>query len=264
MPDLIVERADGVVRATLNRPERKNALTLPDVRRRWPRSSPRSTPPPADRALVLRGAARAPSRAGWTCRTAARTGRAGPGHARGDGPHPPRRARAAPAHQALDRRGRRARGGGGDVARDRLRPRRRLDAGRGSAPSSCAGASPIDFGGSWLLPRLVGMGKAKELALLGDFIDADEALRIGLVSRVVNPDELDHAVDARGPSPRHRARPSRSGATSSCSQASLAADVRRGRSPRSPRPRSRNLRTEDAAEAIAAFLEKRDAQFRGR
>ena len=52
----------------------------------------------------------------------------------------------------------------------------------------------VDFGGSWLLPRLIGMHRAKELVFLADLIDAAEADRIGLVNRVVPHDELDATV----------------------------------------------------------------------
>lgn len=52
------------------------------------------------------------------------------------------------------------------------------------------GLSGADMGASWLLPRIVGLGCASELLLTGKFIDADEALRIGLYNRVVSDDQL--------------------------------------------------------------------------
>ena len=56
------------------------------------------------------------------------------------------------------------------------------------------GLSP-DCATSWLLPRVVGTAKAKELALLAEVIDAETALSMGLVNRVVAHADLDAAVD---------------------------------------------------------------------
>jgi enoyl-CoA hydratase/carnithine racemase len=47
------------------------------------------------------------------------------------------------------------------------------------------GLSGADMGAAWMLPRIVGMSKATELLMTGDFISADEAHRIGLYNRVV-------------------------------------------------------------------------------
>ncbi len=52
------------------------------------------------------------------------------------------------------------------------------------------GLSGADMGASWLLPRLVGMGRAMELLMTGEFIDAQEAHRIGLYNRVVPSSDL--------------------------------------------------------------------------
>lgn len=53
------------------------------------------------------------------------------------------------------------------------------------------GLSGGDMGAGYLLPRIVGLGRASELLLLGDTIDAAECLRIGLANRVVPEDDLD-------------------------------------------------------------------------
>jgi enoyl-CoA hydratase/carnithine racemase len=52
----------------------------------------------------------------------------------------------------------------------------------------------LDGGGSWILPRLIGLHRAKELAYLADIISAAEADRIGLINRVVPAVELDAVV----------------------------------------------------------------------
>jgi enoyl-CoA hydratase/carnithine racemase len=53
-----------------------------------------------------------------------------------------------------------------------------------------AGFSSMDMGTSYLLPKIVGAGVARELMLTGRIIDADEAYRIKLVHEVVAPDDL--------------------------------------------------------------------------
>jgi len=52
----------------------------------------------------------------------------------------------------------------------------------------------LDFGGSWLLPRAVGWARARELALTGRIVEADEALRLGLVVEVVPVEALEVKV----------------------------------------------------------------------
>ncbi|NMD55933.1 MULTISPECIES: enoyl-CoA hydratase/isomerase family protein [Tsukamurella] len=56
------------------------------------------------------------------------------------------------------------------------------------------GLSP-DFGGTWLLPRLVGLQRAKQLTMLPELIGADQAAQLGLVTWVVPPEELDRHIN---------------------------------------------------------------------
>ena len=120
----------------------------------------------------------------------------------------------------------------------------------------------IDFGGSWVLPRRVGLHRAKELALLADIIDATEAERIGLVNRVVDDGELDAFVDdwatrlAAGP-PLALAMTKRMLNNSAHVTLEEALDDEGA-------AQTVNFGTKDTAEAMAAFLEKRAPNFSGR
>jgi enoyl-CoA hydratase/carnithine racemase len=57
------------------------------------------------------------------------------------------------------------------------------------------GLSGGDMGAAYLLPRVVGLGRATQLLMLGDAIDAEHAERIGLISELVGAGELDEAVN---------------------------------------------------------------------
>lgn len=120
----------------------------------------------------------------------------------------------------------------------------------------------LDFGGSWLLPRLVGLQQAKRLALLADFVDAEEARAMGLVTWVVDPDKLDAFTDdvvaklVAGP-PVALAQSKEllnAGIDSSFAQA-LESEAR---------TQTINFAGSDAAAARQAFAEKRDPEFTGR
>jgi len=52
----------------------------------------------------------------------------------------------------------------------------------------------LDFGGSWVLPRLIGLHRAKELAFLAEILSAEEAERFGIVNRVVPAADLEKVV----------------------------------------------------------------------
>jgi enoyl-CoA hydratase/carnithine racemase len=120
----------------------------------------------------------------------------------------------------------------------------------------------IDFGGSWLLPRLVGLHKAKELALLAEIVGADEAERIGIVNRVVPHDDLDAFVDdwarrlAAGP-------PLALSMTKTMLNSAMAVSMEQALEDEA-RCQSVNSASADTAEAMAAFLQKRDPSFQGR
>lgn len=119
----------------------------------------------------------------------------------------------------------------------------------------------VDSGASWLLPRRIGLHRAKELCLLADVLDAARAAELGLVNRVVPDDELDTTVDelaarlAAGP-PVALALTKRmldEAATSSFEQAL----------DREAQAQAVNIMGADVAEAFLAFRQKRDPSFTG-
>ena len=190
--DLLVDRADGVVTLTLNRPEKSNAITgamwggLRDVFDEVATNRD-------DRVLVITGAGKGFC-SGADLRRAGHAAR----HRRSTRAHARRRAERGRAarHRASRRSPRstawpRAPGCNLALGCDLVIA---SDVARFSAIFVQRGLS-IDYGGSWLLPRLIGMHRAKELAFLADVIDAAEAERVGIVNRVVPAAELDAAVD---------------------------------------------------------------------
>ncbi len=123
-------------------------------------------------------------------------------------------------------------------------------------------ALSLDFGGSWVLPRLIGLHKAKELAFFGDIIDAAEANAMGLVNRVVPHDELDVTVGAwanrlaAGP-------PLALTQTKSMLNKSMGMSMEEALDVEAA-AQAINLNTRDNRESAEAFFEKREAVFEGR
>lgn len=121
-------------------------------------------------------------------------------------------------------------------------------------------ALSLDGGGSWLLPKFVGLQKAKEIAFFGDIYSASEAAGLGLVTQVVPSEDLDEAVDDMAA--RLAAGPARA---LSLTKRLLDRAVEGGSFEQALRAESsaqvNNIGGADAAEARAAFLEKRTPVF---
>lgn len=185
MTALRIERSGGVVTATLDRPERRNAIDIPT----WEALADLCEEVGAsaeDRVLLLTGAGGHFSSGGDL------SGRGEPG----ESPLDTMRRTVNRACLALHA-----------VPKPTLAVVPGLAAGAGANLAfGCdlvlAGHSarfaelfvdrglPLDSGGSWLLPRLIGLRKAKELCFFGDWISAEAALELGLVNRLVEDAEL--------------------------------------------------------------------------
>jgi enoyl-CoA hydratase/carnithine racemase len=119
----------------------------------------------------------------------------------------------------------------------------------------------VDFGGSWALTRLLPIHKAKELALLGNMVSAEDAHALGILTRLCAPEEIDSVIkDLTG---QLTSLPSRqvswikenlNRATERSIEATLDAESI---------AQSLCFSSEDTREAIMAWLEKREPRFTG-
>jgi enoyl-CoA hydratase len=129
------------------------------------------------------------------------------------------------------------------------------------APEVKLGIIPGD-GGTQRLPRLVGLGRAMEMILTGDFIDAQEAHRIGLVNRVVSQEGLmeealglAHKIAKRPPLAVQYAKEAVNRSQGGDSAAGYALESYL---------HALTCTTEDKKEGVQAFLEKRKGAFKGK
>jgi enoyl-CoA hydratase/carnithine racemase len=189
-----VERADGVATVTLDRPDKLNALTfeayadLRDLLTELPHRGD-------TRVLVLRGAGRAFCSGGDVNEIIGATLEMDPREllefTRMTG-EVIRAMRECPVPIIAALHGMAA--GAGSVLALAADFRVATPAARFAFLFTKVGLSGADMGAAYLLPRLVGLGHATRLLMLGDTIGAEEAERIGLISSLVGEEELDGTV----------------------------------------------------------------------
>ncbi len=259
---LVLETRDaGVLTLTLNRPDRLNALN-PELAAALSQALDRAARDPDVRVVVLTGAGRAFSAGGdlaaiRDARDRGAIAELEPLLRAGQKMVLTMRAMRQPVIAAVNGA---AAGGGMNLA---LAADIRIAAEDAVFAQSFAkvGLFP-DFGGTFLLPRLVGESRAAEMFYTGDLIDAQTALRIGVVNRVVPAAHL--AAEARALAAKIAQGPPLPVRT--VKQVLFAKD--REELERAlefeVRTQMECFRTEDCGEALRAFFEKRAPKFQGR
>jgi 2-(1,2-epoxy-1,2-dihydrophenyl)acetyl-CoA isomerase len=269
--DLLVARAEGVATLTLNRPDKLNAFTT-GLHRALAAALDEIAADATIRAVLLTGAGRgfcAGQDLAERAATLAQGGAASGAPAGGAQPGP---SALETWYNPLIRRLRRlekpvvcavngvAAGAGANVA---LACDIVLAARSASFIQSFARIGLVpDAGGSYVLPRLVGMARASALALLGDKLSAAQAAEWGLIWRVVADEAL---MDEASALARHLAQQP----TRALALIKQALNASPGNTLDQQLDLERDLQktaaaTEDFREGIAAFLEKRPPRFVGR
>jgi len=266
--EIVYEKADGIATLTLNRPERMNAFTNMMIRE-WAAALEDARLDHEVGAVIVTGAGRgfcagADLRGGSGMAEAADGERpvtaAGRRNWLRDGVHNVPRQVALLDKPYIAAVNGPAVGAGMDMA-SMADIRIASEQARFAMTYVKVGLVPGD-GGCYYLPRIVGVAKALELIWTGDFIDTQEALRLGYVSKVVPADELLPAARelagriARGPAVAVQLakRLVYRGQSSDVHEAFEAAG----------QAMAIVQATEDAREGPRAFAEKRDPQFKGR
>lgn len=190
---LLYDARDGIVVLTLNRPEQRNAISDPDIIAALEQACWRMGTDTSVRAAILTGAGTVFSSGGNVKAMAEPGGRldASPAANRQwylDNIQRIPRAFAALEVPIIAAVNGAAIGAGCDLAC-------MCDI-RIATPDAMFAESFVKMGlvpgdgGAWLLPRIIGSAKASELALTGEMFRAAEALTLGLISRIVEPEEL--------------------------------------------------------------------------
>lgn len=187
---ILLAESDGVATMVLNRPEKLNAFA-DDMREQFTAALDTIATRPSVRVLVITGAGRAFCAGGDVAFMVGlkerRSGYDGLAPLVGAGGRAIARLASLPFPTIASVNGAAA-GGGCNLA---LACDLRIVSDRASFGESFVRIGlHADWGGTFFLPRLVGTARALELCWLGDLIDAAEAMRIGLVNRVVPHDRL--------------------------------------------------------------------------
>ncbi len=265
--DLLVDVADGVMTITLNRPERRNALSTPMMNALMAALADAETASDVG-AVVLTGAGGAFCAGGDVKGMAAAGGEGGDSALQYDARvHTQRRSQRDTSGKLYEMPKPTIAALPGAAAGAGLSMALACDlryAAQGAVMTTAFARVGFsgDYGGTWFMSRLIGSAKARELYFLSDRVDAEEALRLGLVNGVFSQGSLADEVGAiarrlaNGPTVAYRYMKENlnravNGEMGECLDMEAAHHIHCGQ-------------TDDHKEAAQAFVDRREPVFKGR